>query len=63
MSYPKTPEQRLLQLYGYTHEDLLRLFIECERDKSKYMEKLEKLDNHHATKCYTEMMDERTFVH
>lgn len=63
MSYPKTSEQRLIDLYGYTREDLVRLFILCDKNKLRYIEKVADLDQYNANKCYTEMMDENTFVH
>lgn len=63
MSYPKTSEQRLIDLYGYTQEDLLKLFILCDKNKLRYIEKVAQIDQHNATKCYNEMMDENTFVH
>lgn len=64
MSYPKTSEQRLIELYGYSKLELFTLFLtECGKNKTKYIELVEKLDTMNAAKCYTEMMDENTFVH
>lgn len=63
MSYPKTSEQRLIQLYGYTQEDLLKIYVECGKDKSKYIQRVEEIDKQQSLLCYNTMMDENTFLH
>lgn len=62
-SYPKTPEERLVKLYGFTIMDLHRIFKECGEDKSKYKIKLEELDEALAASVYTQITGDKFIVH
>jgi hypothetical protein len=63
MSYPINPEQRLIMLYGYTPEQLNKIFVDCKRDKAKYMETLNNLDKKIAANVMAQVLDENTFLH
>lgn len=63
MSYPNTPEQRLIQLFGYTQQDLLKIYIECKKDKVKYIERVNQLDSAHSISVFNEMISENFILH
>lgn len=63
MSYPKTSEQRLIQLFGYSYDDLMAIWGLCNQNKAEYEKRLEELDRKHSMQCFQMIMDERTFVH
>lgn len=63
MSYPKTVEERLINLFGYTPADLQNLYKECKKDKVKYNDMINRIDNHNSIKVFNDMMDENNMVH
>lgn len=63
MSYPKTSEERLVKLYGFTILDLHRILKECDGDKEKYKIKLEELDEALAASVYTQITSDKFIVH
>lgn len=63
MSYPRTTEERLVKLYGFSLSDLTKIFEECNKDKDKYKKKLEELDNAIAYSVYTQITGDNFIVH
>jgi hypothetical protein len=63
MSYPRTTEERLVKLYGFSLSDLTKIFNECNQDKDKYKKKLEELDNALATSVFTQITSDKFIVH
>lgn len=63
MSYPRTSEERLVKLYGFSLSDLIKIFDECNRDKKKYKEKLEILDKALAASVFTQITSDKFIVH
>lgn len=63
MSYPRTTEERLVKLYGFSLSDLNRIFLECEQDKKKYQVKLEELDEALSASVYTQITSDKFIVH
>lgn len=63
MPYPRTTEQRLFQLYGFSLADLEKIYIECGKDKAKYKKKLEELDSALAASVFAQITSENFLVH
>lgn len=63
MSYPRTPQDRLVKLYGFSLSDLNKIYEECDKDKEKYMQKLEQLDNALALSVFTQITSDNFIVH
>lgn len=63
MAYPRTTEERLVKLYGFSLSDLTKIFDECNKDKEKYKKKLEELDMALASSVFTQITSDRFIVH
>lgn len=63
MSYPRTSEERLVKLYGFTILDLHRILLECGEDKKKYKIRLEELDEALSASVYTQITGDKFIVH
>lgn len=63
MSYPRTSEERLVKLYGFTIFDLNKIFKECNEDKRKYKDKVEELDKALAASVYQQITSDKFIVH
>lgn len=63
MSYPVTPEQRLIKLYGFTLFDLNKILKECNNNKQKYLERVKELDEALAASCKAQISSENFLLH
>lgn len=63
MSYPRTTEDRLVKLYGFSLSDLNKIYDECNKDKEKYKKKLEELDFALAASVYSQITSDKFIVH
>lgn len=63
MSYPKTVEARLLELYDLSLSDLARIFEECDRDKDKYKKRLEEIETALAASVMAQISSDKFLLH
>lgn len=63
MSYPKTTEERLVKLYGFSLSDLNRIFQECNQDKTKYKVRLEEIEEALSASVYIQITSDKFIVH
>lgn len=63
MSYPRTTEERLVKLYGFSLTDLTKIYNECNKNKNKYKKKLEELDTALAASVFAQITSDKFIVH
>lgn len=63
MSYPRTPQDRLIKLYGWTLTDLNKVFEDCGGDKIKYAKKLQEIDTALAASVFAQISDPNFLLH
>lgn len=63
MSYPRTAQDRLIKLYGFSLSDLKKILDDCGGDVVKYKKKLEEMDMALAASVFAQISDPNFILH